>query len=460
MLFLWLFFATLYLLSLGRGFYGSDGEVMFKTTAALVERQTFALAPDPGLPQIVRGQHGEHFSKYDPGLPLTGVPFYAAGDWIGRVNHAHRTHLAAIAVLIVPALAAAAAITALAAFTAFLTRGTRRVLTVALVAGLATPLWPYARTLFAESLLACALTCSALLIGRAFSHGGASSSAPTRKTVYVFLILAGITFGIGILTRAAFAIYAPALLVLIVRLGPPGRRLRHLIAFGTGALPWALILLWHNALRFGDPLQFGYAGEGFSTPPWTGIAGLVISPGKSVFLFAPPLILAFVLWPRFRRMHPALADTLALLWITALLVYGSWWAWGGGWSWGPRFLVPLMPLSCLPLVALPDTRSWRRALIALVTLGIAVQCLAVLTDVTPHYAAESRNEFAPRDSVLVSAGRLISEGDTEPLALFHLGDTGLPPTWTVGVPVLLVLALIVSGGMLARVWCTTPETRP
>ena len=471
--FLWLCFAALYLLSMGRGFYSSDGDVMFKTTAALVERHTFTLPPDPGLPQIVRGHGDSYYSKYDPGLPLIGVPFYAAGNWIGRINHAHRTHLAAIAMLTIPALAAATATTGLAALSAPLTHSTRRALTVALVAGLATPLWPYARTLFAESLLACALTCSVLLIGRTarLTPGPSGPASPPQRRGVADpvrdggeadrrVFLAGILFGIGLLTRAALAVYAPALVLLIVRFSPPRRALRHLITFGVGTLPFVLGLLWHNNLRFGDPLRFGYAGEGFSTLPWTGIAGLLVGPGKSVFLFAPPLILAVMLWPRFRRANAALADFLALAGGTALVVYGSWWAWGGGWSWGPRFLVPLMPLSCLPLIALPDTRGWRRMVIALVMLGFAVQCFAVLTDVTPHYAAESRNEFAPGDSALISAIRRISEGKTEPLALFHLRDTGLPPTWTVGVPLLLVLTLIASGGMLARAWRTIQEKYP
>src|SRR3972149_5009897 len=87
-----LLFACLYVLSLGRGFYSSDGEVMFKTTAALVERGTLVLEPD--LPPIVRGSDGRFYSKYDPGLPLLGVPFYVTGDQIGAINQAHRYRLA------------------------------------------------------------------------------------------------------------------------------------------------------------------------------------------------------------------------------------------------------------------------------------------------------------------------------------------------------------------------------
>ena len=191
----WLAFACLYALSLGRGFYSSDGDVMFQTTAALAERGTFELAPDPALPQIVAGTGGAAFSKYDPGLPLVGVPFYVLGDWLGAVNHAHRYRLAATAILLVPAWSAAGALAGLAALAGSLFP-TRRAVGVALAAGTSTLLWPYARVLFAEATLACALTLATFAIWRA-GHGGGR----------VWWIAAGVAFGAGIATRAALAIY-------------------------------------------------------------------------------------------------------------------------------------------------------------------------------------------------------------------------------------------------------------
>jgi hypothetical protein len=605
-----LLFACLYLLSIGRGFYSSDGEVMFKTTAALVERGAFALAPDPGLPQIVRGQGGRYYGKYDPGLPLIGVPFYVTGDWIGQINHAHRARLAATFYLLIPALAAAGALAALAAIArrgdtgakALTPENTDSVLSIephplhpplhskwrggffrgepappfsssagergpggigvgcydpswiemdkvetegterssevtstnpyrldpdsvpsespdtsrepasttaapgvwlppipwplpphkrregersaevlpsswgkdlgwglicgcstgrcsqawlwaVLAAGLATPLWVYGRVLFAEAVLAWALTVAVMAVSFA------PSVHADRRLLWLFV--GGAAFGIGVLTRAALAIYTPALALLIVRRAgtrqPRANALR-LGTFAAGALPFVLLVLGHNALRFGNPFEFGYAGEGFTTPPWKGIAGLLASPGKGIALYAPPLVLSAILWRRFRRAGRALADFLALAWVTALVVYGAWWAWDGGWCWGPRLLVPLMPLSCLPLTVLPDRRAWQVALVALVAAGIVVQVSGVLTTVVPHYAALAGNgtsgldriDFVPRDSPLVDAVRRLLHGQTEPLAMFHLGDTGLPPTWTVGVPLLLIAGAISGAYSLVR----------
>ena len=404
-----LFFACLYALSLGRGFYSSDGDVMFKTTVALAETHTLALDPDPGLPQIVAGNNARFYSKYDPGLPLLAAPFYVLGDWIAHINAAHRYHVAAIFVLLLPVIAAAGALAGLARIVADL-RGAysntslRSAWTIVIAAGLATPLWVYARTLFAETILAAALTWTVVLIHdvditnlprkRHYTQDRESlpylTPQPPLQTrrggVRAFrntplpgerfkglgrLFFAGIIFGTGILTRAAFAITLPALIWLIVRAHPTQNwrdmashsrdHAIQLAVFGAGIVPFAAILVWHNGYRFGSAWQSGYAGEGFTTPVWEGVIGLLFSPGKSVFLYAPPLILSVILWPRFRRVSPALGEFLAVAWGCALVFYGAWWAWHGGWCWGPRFLVPLMPVSCLPLIVGPTPHPFSRS---------------------------------------------------------------------------------------------------
>ncbi len=432
-----LLFACLYALSIANGFYSSDGEVMFQTTAALVERHAFALARDPGLPQIVPGQAGAWYSKYDPGLSLLMVPFYVAGDWVAAINAAHRYRVAAIAVLFVPALAAGLALagSVWAGLHGVPDVALRAALRIALAAGLASPLWWYGRTLFAEAVLACALAWSAaLLVARPGRDG----------SVAWHVLLAGIVAGLGIATRAAFGVYIPALVWLSGSSTSGRQRAGRWAVFALGTVPGLAIVLAHNALRFGDPLASGYAGEGFTTPAWKGVAGLLVSPGKGIAWHAPPLLLGVMLWPRLRRVAPRLAWFLVLAWVPALLVFGTWWAWDGGWSWGPRFLVPLIPLSLLPLVVLPDRAAWRIAFGVLVLAGVLVNLPALLVDITPHYAqiAETaagvdRVNWQVRDALPVAAWERLLHGHTEPLALFRLRDAGLPPAWYAGLPLLL-----------------------
>ena len=203
---LFLLLACFYALFLGGSFYTSDGDVMFHTTESLVRRGKFAVVPDPALPQIVAGQNGRWYGKYDPGLPVIAAPFFALGDALAQVNHAHRTALAALFVLLVPVLAAAgaAAITGVLAGDLF---GARRGIGIALTAGIASPLWPYARTLFPETLLACALAGAVALAVRA----GQRDDSRARDWIAV-----GAVFGVGVLVRVAFAIYALPLVILVL----------------------------------------------------------------------------------------------------------------------------------------------------------------------------------------------------------------------------------------------------
>lgn len=484
-------FAGLYALSIGRGFYSSDGQVMFQTTAALVERGTWALERDPGLPQIVPGQGGATYSKYDPGLSLAMVPFYVAGDRIAAINAAHRYHVAATAVLLLPALAAAGAVAGAARLALALSGDPRRAVVVALAAGIASPLWWYGRVLFAEALLACVLVWCVGLALRGYCNTPLPfHTGRVRSRVFV----AGIVFGAGIATRAAFAVFLPAVFVGLLRAAESplsivslraqrsetsrmergespresvGRGVRPVLAltlFLLGTMPGVIAVLAHNALRFGDPLQTGYAGEGFTTPPWQGVAGLLISPGRGALVIAPPLLLSAILWPRLRRASPALAGFLAPGWGAALLFYGAWWAWDGGWCWGPRFLVPLIPLSMVPLALVPAGRAWRGSVIALVALGAAINAPPVLVDIVPHFAGEQaanidRVNWTIRAALPVAAWRDLIAGRTEPLALFHLHETGLPPVWSVGVPLVCLSGLVVGVMLLARgaIYRTPPK---
>ncbi len=428
--------AGVFLLTLGRGFYTSDGEVMFLTTAALAERGSFALAADDGLPQIVQGADGRWYGKYDPGLPLLAVPFFVAGERIAAVNAAHRWGTAALAVLMLSALAAAGAAAGVTRLAESL--GGRRAARIGLAAGLATPLWVYGRTLFAEAVLACALTWSAALLARGGERGDRRQA-----------LLAGLVFGAGIAVRAALAVYALPLIALILWRGESRRATVQAVGgFTAGALPGIGLVLWHNALRFGDPLVSGYGGEGFTARPWVGVVGLLISPERGVLLYAPPLVMSAALWWRWRHTGPAacaLADMLALAWAAALAFYGSWWAWHGGWAWGPRLLVPLVPLSLLPWLALPKGRGWRLAAAGLIALGAVINGAGALVDVTPHLA-ESTGALtgAPGACAALYAPGEVFGGRTEPLALFHLGDLGLPLAWRIGLPA-LAAALIAWG---------------
>ena len=89
-LFVFTFFACLYLLTPAGDFYSSDGEVMYQAAGALADRGSLALDANPALPQIVQAADGVRVSKYEPGMPLLAVPFYQLGSWLADLWDADR----------------------------------------------------------------------------------------------------------------------------------------------------------------------------------------------------------------------------------------------------------------------------------------------------------------------------------------------------------------------------------
>lgn len=167
-------------------------------------------------------------------------------------------------------------------------------------------------------------------------------------------IAVAILFRTDSIPLVGVAVLALPLFVPLRRLLSERVRLAGLIlpVFASGV--W---LLAYNRLRFGSPLESRYDGGGFTTPFVEGLRGLLVSPGKSFFLFNLVLLLALpgfvLLWKRDR----AVAVLLGLLSISRPLFYASWHAWEGGVAWGPRFMLPMcatlaipaaMTLRCLP----------------------------------------------------------------------------------------------------------------
>ena len=160
------------------------------------------------------------------------------------------------------------------------------------------------------------------------------------------------------------------------------RAIQRFLMFGataaSGLLFWGLM----NEVRYGS---FLFSGRGLNHPPpignpVIGIAGLLASPGKSVFLYSPPIILAILgirgLFRRDRMLALAVvASTLAHLALISSLSF-----FGGDWCWGPRYLVPILPLMAvaLPFANVNGPRRWIAA--TLVVAGLGVQGMGLTID--------------------------------------------------------------------------------
>ena len=152
------------------------------------------------------------------------------------------------------------------------------------------------------------------------------------------------------LTKVTSLMVAPALVVAVLaeRSIAFPRRLRVAVVIGGAiALAAALQLGW-NAYRFGSPFEVGYDwSETIQVlPPRAfaleeiprGLAVLLFAPGKSLFVWAPLLVIALLnataTWRRERALAAGLGAALAV----GLLAYAAYLFPEGGYAHGPGTL--------------------------------------------------------------------------------------------------------------------------
>jgi hypothetical protein len=150
----------------------------------------------------------------------------------------------------------------------------------------------------------------------------------------------------------------------------------------AGALvPLALVIAYNRAV-IGN-LSGGYtavlAPAGFLThSPWSGFAGLLISPARGLLVFTPFLLFAPLGLSR-RLRKPAdrtLAALLAAAVVAQLILY-AFADWRAGASWGPRWLTDVLPILIWMLAPAPLflRAPARAALVVTMAASLAVQAI-------------------------------------------------------------------------------------
>jgi hypothetical protein len=147
-------------------------------------------------------------------------------------------------------------------------------------------------------------------------------------------------------------------------------RWRSLLIGLATAVPTVAIWLAYNHARFDSWTTSGYGNQPFSHGLLPGLYGLLLSPGRGLFVYVPLVLLALVVTPRLSsadRKFGLLALAMVLL---RALLYARWWSWYGGDTWGPRFMVPVLPALAIPVTE--ALRRWHRRPLALATLAASL----------------------------------------------------------------------------------------
>lgn len=161
-------------------------------------------------------------------------------------------------------------------------------------------------------------------------------------------VAAGVLLGLGTVVRQTTALTALGLGGVAPRrigigVGLPIRAAVIIAGLIVGALP---LLAW-NWVAFGNPFEQGYGPKPFDTNVAVGVYGLLLSPSRGLFVYAPYLLFALAAFALAWRRPGLVASRLrglSLAWVATLLLYASYAEWWGGRVFGARFLDDLAPV--------------------------------------------------------------------------------------------------------------------
>ncbi len=364
---------ALYLLTASGHLYSPDEEAMYYVTRGLATRGDIAIEGDDLVPMPLReGRDGRWVSPYGILPSLAALPFFALGALLASGASVEvYEYLTRFMVSLLNAPVTAATGAALFSFVVSLGYGRRAAWLAVGAFGVASLAWPYARTFFSEPLAGLLLILAVERTYSAYAHRDQRA-----------LLIAGIATGLLVATRIAGLVVVPLLLLYVAAatiscsgaLRGMAERLRvvaaHLGLWSLGLVPGVALVIGYNLARFGVPLASGYGDEAgaFTTPWMIGLTGLLFSPGKGLFLYAPVAGLALagapLLWQR-RRLETTL---VLLLVIVHVALYARWHAWDGGGVWGPRLLLPVVPLLAAPVFERATSGGWLLRLVVGIVL--------------------------------------------------------------------------------------------
>ena len=339
-----LFAMSSLLLVARRGIHSSDGYFEYQVAERIVQSGRLDLPQYAGTGEnrVQRGTDGNYYAVYGIGQSV----LYTATIWMDRalIWTIDRVNVSGFG-FEPPFLFSISANAFVLSATLVLLHSTFRHLGIspapalfsALVYGFATMALAYAQLSFDICLA------SLLLLGMYACHFH-SLERPECK----YLLLAGLLYGALLNTKVAFGVLAAPMLATYAWKwisGQEGWRSlsKRLLLISAGAAPLVGLFFFYNEYRFGSIFNTGYGliqplSDSFSisTLP-ASVPALLLSPGRSLFLYSPPVLLSlFGLRTFFRERREVAINVYAVILINFLL-FSLWYWWHSRGAWGPRF---------------------------------------------------------------------------------------------------------------------------
>ncbi|MEO6951751.1 MAG: hypothetical protein ABI321_08050 [Polyangia bacterium] len=381
---LFVLLASLFLLLTSREPPWADSHVVYDTTESFVEHHDFAVRLEGGPPWFYARPDGKldgpKYGVFPLGNVLAMVPSYLAYKVLRQIPGVPDRPLNAMICHLSPALLMAAACLLFYRLVRRRVPDKRReswAVGLTLVLAFCTISFIYARSAYAEALQTFALT---WLVERTL--------VAARRPTVATLGWIGVAAGVLVSAKLVFVLVLPMIVAYLgwarFRAGDLGKTVLRswlaLVEFGA----FIALALWHNHIKTGNILSSGYTMRGglFSGDVLAAVHGFLLSPGKGVLWYSPPLMLGVVglrvAWKRYR------AETLLQLGIvvSTILFNAKFRIWHADYCWGPRHLAPLSPIVLLwatPWLPEALARGRRRLRLALtytvVAMGLCVQLL-------------------------------------------------------------------------------------
>lgn len=333
----------------GRAIGSGDTRAVEETARSLAQSHSFVLPPGEPADPFTRAIPEGRVSIYPPLTALLSAPLFFAFGLFFDLDLSGTQIAGKLTAVILAALA-----TAILACSFARRTSAARAVVAALLFGLGTSVYSTAQALWQHGATVLFL----LVAIDAMDRLGDAHLDERRLSMR-----AGLALSLAAASRSAAIPMCATLFLFLLN-----RARRHsFLTLAAGALPAAFVGAY-NTTFFGAPWRFGngLSGRFFSALP-DSLPGLLISPGRGLFVFTPLALLALAGLLRAARTQSLARGLLSAVVIHVVFI-STWNEWHGGESFGPRLLTDMLPALCF---FLPET------LMAMPALGTFLGVISV-----------------------------------------------------------------------------------